>query len=425
MNRVLIIILEGKSASGICAMNVAKKLSSDGWDVDVLSATTTEVFHRDGDTIRYFSLPPKFTVEFGEYAERVGNQKLIRTASLLNRMTVAATSLVIWPWNSPFFTARLYREVLSLHKSRHYTMILPVYTQIDPIIAGHLLKRRFPKIKYIPYFLDSLSGGPTPRLLSTRQKIRKGLFWEKKLLSNADFIILMRSSQEHHRIYSSALPYYNKMRFLDIPMLLPPDSPTKSASTPMYSDSKTVFTYIGNMPLSVRSPYYGLKMLNAFENIEVRMVGSVPESISYLSFCQSMESVKLIGAVPHGEVSSYIRESDVLLNFGNKISEMVPSKIFEYMSYGKPILSFSPDANDPSIVYLQKYPNACVIIETEDQQENAQAIRRFMEENIGRVIPFSSLQETFYENTPDSFTDLIRTIYPPEESSQNYPPYKK
>lgn len=412
----MIIILEGPSASGICAMNVAKKLSSDGWNVDILSTTSADQFDYDDDAIHFFYLPPKFAIKFREHAEHVNSQKLIHAANLLNKVQVATTSLIFWPWNSPLFTMRLYREVLSLHRIRHYTMILPVYTQIDPVIVGHLLKRRFPEIKYIPYFLDSLSGGPTPRLLSTRQKIRKGLCWEKKLLSNADLIILMRSAQEHHRVYSSALPYYRKMHFLDIPMLLPADAPVEDSPCDYPPGAKMVITYIGNMPLSVRSPYYGLKMLNEFENIEVRMVGAVPESGAYRDFCQSMESVKLIGAVPHGEVPSYIRESDVLLNFGNNISEMVPSKIFEYMSYGKPILSFSPNANDPSIVYLRKYPNACVIIETEDHERNAQAVRLFLEDRIGRVIPFSSLKEAFYQNTPDSFTDLIRTVYPPEES---------
>lgn len=166
----------------------------------------------------------------------------------------------------------------------------------------------------------------------------------------------------------------------------------------------------------MRGPYYGLKMLDALPNVQVQMVGAVPDSGAYRDFCQSMGSVMLIGAVPHEQVPAYIRSSDVLLNFGNNIAEMVPSKIFEYMSYGKPILSISPNASDPSIAYLQNYPNACIIIESEDQQKNAQSVCLFLEESIGRVIPFSSLKETFYQNTPDSFTDLIRTVCSPKKS---------
>ena len=254
---------------------------------------------------------------------------------------------------------------------------------------------------YIPYFLDSLSGGSTPFLFNKKTKIKKGCKWEKRLLSNSDGYVVMKSSERHHINYSSDCPHYSKIKVLDIPLIT--DNIIDNYQT---DNNKTVFTYIGSLPLKIRNPFYGLDLLSRLKNIEIRMVGPIPDSDTYKEFCKSHDII-LLGPKNHLEINDLVKDTDILINFGNNIKEMVPSKIFEYISYLKPILSFAPIEDEPSIPYLEKYPLSCVIHEEDPIDANMMAIKRFMSNKKNISISKELIQNTFYNNTPAAFADYI------------------
>ena len=49
---------------------------------------------------------------------------------------------------------------------------------------------------------------------------------------------------------------------------------------------------------------------------------------------------------------------------GNKVDNQVPSKIFDYISLGKPIINVYTSEKDPALEYLKQYPLALNISET-------------------------------------------------------------
>lgn len=414
MQKVLLIILEGRSASGICANHIATALRKKSCQVDVLSYT--EELENCGDDRdgcgENIHIKPKFFIR--KINKFYGKHRLMyNLCRHLYGIQVAVTSLFIWPWNAPLFTLRLYRRVRALQKQKKYDAVVPCYTQIDPLIAGYLLKKHFPSVKYVPCFLDCLSGGPTPRLLTTEKKIKKGLMWEKKLLSNADGIIAMQSSQEHYLRNAADEEFVSKMQFLDIPMLVRPEGIVQKADRTCNKAGgkrRLKLLYVGSLPLSIRNPFYGLELLSHIPDIEVWMVGSIPPSEEYVRFCNNLKCVNLVGAVAHKNVASYMEDADVFLNFGNNIAEMVPSKIFEYMSYGKPILSFSPNSKDASLGYLKRYPTACTIREWEDREQNIAQIKNFLTGMSGENLDFNKICEEFQLNTPECFAEFICSL---------------
>lgn len=408
MKRILMIILDGQSASGICVDNVAKDLAEEGYSIDILSYRNDNV-HFD-KKIRRIYIAPKFFIALQEWAKKNNFRLLKKYFSIAYSVQVAATSLFIWPWNSPLYTLKLYRKVKQLHMINGYNCIIPVYNPLDPLIVSHKLKKRYPELILIPYFLDSLSGGATPKLLSKERKINKGLVWENKLLGNADNIIVMKSSEKHHFLYSSNRDYYEKITVLDIPAITKPQGANHIEKTSDINSNIIELVYIGSMPLSIRQPYYGLDILKEFDNVRIKFVGPIPESMKYFEYCKGLEQVSLIGSVPYETVGRFMDEADVMLNFGNNITEMVPSKIFEYISYGKPILSFSPNNSDPSIQYLQEYSNSCIVIETDSREENIQKIREFLLNYKKGKIAFDDIKRTFYLNTPECTSKFICSL---------------
>ena len=67
-----------------------------------------------------------------------------------------------------------------------------------------------------------------------------------------------------------------------------------------------------------------------------------------------------------------------LISIGNKDFPYVPSKIFEYMSTGKPIIHFYHNDDDSCLGYLQRYRNACLIDLRNPSQHCAKIIRDFL-----------------------------------------------
>lgn len=406
MKKVLFIMLEIDSASGICVSNVAEQMSQNGWKVDILSYSTKQKMNVK---INKYYIRPSFLRYM--YQKYIDNVLLSNIFSFGYKFKVALTTFM-WPWNSPIFTLRLLNKVYHLYDLHSYDCIVPVYTQIDPIIVGHILKSKYIDVKVVPYFLDSLSAGPVPKLLNKKNKIKKGLNWEERLLTNADSIIYMESSKRHHIKYSSNKKYFNKVVFLDIPALCL-DAKKNGVGEKVGKEKKVRcinITYVGSLPNGIRNPEYAFETLSRLTKIDihVNIVGVSEEHAK--RFRTFNLNISWIGRISHDEAIKYIKESDILLNIGNRIEEMVPSKIFEYISYAKPILSFASMDSEPSLAYLKKYPRSCILMEYDSVETNSKKILEFIKKINENSISLEEIKSRFYKNTPDCFCDYINGL---------------
>ena len=86
---------------------------------------------------------------------------------------------------------------------------------------------------------------------------------------------------------------------------------------------------------------------------------------------------------------------------------MTPSKIFEYMSYGKKIISTYPIQADTSIKYLKKYKNSLLLDESKPITDAVlQEVKMFATDSEVEIDETELMQE-FYDNTPQAFIDAI------------------
>ena len=400
MKRILFVMLEIDSASGTCVMNDAVQLLENGWDVHILSYETKR---KAPEGVRFEFVPRKL---FQELENRTENPRWKKLFAGLYRLQVAFFSC-LWPLNSLTYPGKLERAIRKQIDRNRYDVVVPVYTQLDPLIAVFRIKKRNPALKCVAYFIDSLSAGPTPRLLSEEGKIKKGLRWEARLCSAMDGVIFMESSRRHHERYSRLQPYYSKCVFLDIPALVMRhdgggnDAPVKK--------DRFVAAYAGSMPLRIRDPEYAFRVLSRMKDIPLDIVFVGPEADEMKSVDTHGLDVRWVGRVPHEEVEKYMREADVLINIGNNVPGMVPSKVFEYIAVKKPILSFAPTDDEPSIPYLEKYGSACSVVGTDDFEENVQAVRAFLTDLPRERLSDADLERRFYNNLPRAFAEYIES----------------
>ena len=110
------------------------------------------------------------------------------------------------------------------------------------------------------------------------------------------------------------------------------------------------------------------------------------------------------------ELAEAYDRTDVLINIGNSVLNQMPSKIFEYINCGKPIINIYKSPECPTLKYLTKYPLALNIPEENiktDLAQKAEEVKTFIKANKTNRVSAEEIQRTFKANTFESFAASI------------------
>ena len=88
----------------------------------------------------------------------------------------------------------------------------------------------------------------------------------------------------------------------------------------------------------------------------------------------------------------------------------IRSKVYEYMSYGKPILLLYDDNRDVNVSSFSKYPAFTALDVRERADKNIKPLESFITENKGKEIPFETTETLFPCDTPKAYVDLIEGV---------------
>ena len=396
------------SANGVSCKKVVDECISRGYDVScVINDYAGEKKEDVIDGAKVYRIKHRLFDRVTQWCDRNVDKpysEIIRKiAVVVNKVKFIVTSPT-WPIISPMYCYRFYKKAKKLMKSEQFDAVISIYTPVDALLAGYFIKKKFPEVKYFPYFLDSLSGGYGPKQFSEERTIIRGLRIESKVFEQADKIVLMKSSEEHQMKYNYR--FSNKFVFLDIPMLSEPEQ----VSCEKQNGPTIKFLFVGSLASNVRNPETFISALEKIEDesITCEFVGNVTCKDKFNNL-KTLYGERLVFTdfINHDDLLEKIVQADVLINIGNLIPTMVPSKIFEYMSYGKPIISTYDINNEPSKKYLKKYPLALLLSGEASAEENAKKIQEFIKENARKTVPFKEIESTFQLNTPKAFTEKI------------------
>jgi hypothetical protein len=239
-------------------------------------------------------------------------------------------------------------------------------------------------------------------MFSTEWIFRRGVKWERKLLDNSDKIVMMESARKHYDSKCINEEYYKKITYLDLPLF----------EERVYNSEKSDFInilYAGTLPNSVRSPKFFLESFVKIKNDKLRLHFVGDDSSTDLKYYSSIDNrITYSGRCSHNEVLKLEKDATVFLNIGNTLTNMTPSKIFEYLSWNKPIISTMPIKNEPGSYYLEKFPLALLLDEQELTTEEASVlIEKFVIENCDKKVSPEFLCETYKSNMPQSFVELV------------------
>ncbi len=409
-------------ANGICLEQIVEELKSRNNEVHVLclgeKKAQKKIVH-NGVKIYFVNKRIFYSLlEYGEENIEAIKGKIIYNLALLINRTSKLLLLPFYPMASFISIYSYYKKIKLLHAENNYDLMISTYCPFDGLIAGALVKKKYgEKLKYGIYLLDTLSNVGNSKWFSAKWMEKKGVKWEKRVFSYADFILYMRTHYIHHqkKVYE---PYRKKMRVVDTPLF----SRILTSQNSLKAENRVYkWIYAGAFYAGRREPNYVCKViteLNKNNNIKKNIIhfysrGDCEETISnYQKNAQG--TIVRHGYVDHSEVYNAIEKADVLVSVGNTNTEMVPSKIFEYMSTGKKMIHFYEADGDSCIPYLQNYPNVILVDVKKDFQININIINDFINQQIINVT-YEEIEKIFFENTPSYTVNKIEEIIRLEE----------
>lgn len=384
--RVLFIIEDINSATGFCVQKVAKMMNNRGFVIDILSRYES---NEKIDGISYYTasvtdiIPVKFQILLNIYRWPIKNMKLVK---------------------------EFIKEGTSIVCNNNIDIVISVYNSIEAILAGISIKKSNKSVKFVSYFLDALYRGQYLKIMPYKFSDYMSLKMQSYILENSDTMIIMRSVKK--QVLSSKLVNYkDRIAILDIPLL---DFNNKKHRNHIRNDTNKIkCVYIGSLPRNIRDPKYLLELFSKMENAELFLYGinGYPEYVKQYENC---DNIHFKGLISKEEANIKLENCDVAINISNSISTMLPSKIFEYMSYDKFILSIYKGDNDPCSIYLNEYGKYMCISESESFDNVLKRvnlwINSFKVQNNKKNNDICS-RDFLYKNTPEAFVELMEKIY--------------
>ena len=311
-----------------------------------------------------------------------------------------------WPLHSILLIFKYIYAVNKVHKNKELDVLVGVYLHLEEVIAAIIIKKNFPKIKLVIYTLDALSGRTVPKIFGTKKFAEISVkLWEKIIFNNADIICAMESHREHYN-HPSYDNIRTKLKFMDIPYL----KFKKNDALIERKSDKVSIVYTGFSSETTGAPFYFIEALKLIKNVEFHMYGGRSKNVERFIGESGLlnKVIYLHGRKPHDEIIKIQQSADILVNFGNDNSCMVPSKIFEYISNKKPIISFYNISNDASYPYLKRYANSLLIKEEKALfEENVNSLEKFIFADNYTEISDDFLLKNFYNNTPYPMVEEI------------------
>lgn len=177
--------------------------------------------------------------------------------------------------------------------------------------------------------------------------------------------------------------------------------------------------FVGKFYPKVRDPQFLFDIMDKIHNNGINLSiaggfnGSFPKIFVEKYFRNMISYIKYLGMLPPHQADQLLMQSDILVHIGNTRPDMLPSKILDYISTGKPIINLYQHDQCPTLTILEKYPLKINIrVGSTLTADLLQQIKDFCFNNRGIQIPFSEIESFYTQYTPKVVGDIFyETLY--------------
>lgn len=383
------------TANGLCASSIRDELCKRGHQVTVICYKAPQDNFKEKDII-----------EIEEKKELIFDGSDIRQRMKAYAHTIKA---LFEPYSDRKLVDSYKNSVIEVMRNKKVDMIVAFYFPLETAIAVTELKEEYPDTKTVIYELDSVGDGISGESVLEKMKTNAFEQYLDKLYCRLDKIVVMRAHKafwvnKHSR-------YLDKMLIADIPMVRVNEKAQNNFTS---EEDSFDCIYAGLLDTNYRDPKYFLELLSEINKNEVLLKahfyskGNCEETLKKIA--KKTNYLETHGYVAKDILDKASEKTSCFISIGNANSNSVPSKIFSYISGGKPIVHISSQKRDVCVDYLNRYPMALVLYQRDSLLENVEKVKCFLNNCRKKTVDIQGVEEIFVENTPEFSAKIIETL---------------
>lgn len=344
---------------------------------------------------------------------------IFHTLLLIKKIINYAVRLCRYQSYSYSYTRKLIKVLNRINKESGIDILLPVSEPHETVIAAYKFRKKNPIIQLYPYQLDRFSEGNSlyENKIWRKLKYPRHKKTELKVLSACDSLFALPPIANYYLSTPIFTEYTSKIVKTEHPLL----KEVKIDSAVNNSDNAVNFTYAGSLDVSLRNPEFVFRFLSEIDIEFTFHLYSFGNCQSIINRYKSVLGEKLQdwGKISSDLVPRTLIRTNILFTIGNNSDDEVPSKLFEYLSYGKPIVHFYYSDIDAYLKYLSNYKYALCIkmdcITDEKKLEFVDFCKRYSNVNVD----FEDVRKQYIECTPQYVANLFHDVMKQQDFSHS------
>lgn len=404
--------LPNNNANGLCMHRIGKAMQREGYEVHIVCYLEKNLKAEDMIEGMYVHrVRPQYFFAMRDYYYKHSDSisgKLCWMLALLSRRVKKVLLMPWYPLVSPSTVRRYCNKIKEIACEHQVKNVVAGFNPFESAAASVWLKKHG-EYSVITYFMDTFTV--TANAKNSKIIYNRGRAWEKKIYGCVDGIANFPTYREH---FSSDdyEAYQDKMMYVGVPIDFDELSNTHGAYGE-FKDGITHLLYTGGLSMGDREPVYLIELLqkSGMKQVEMHFF-SRGNAEDYLK--EKQESCKMIrahGQVPYDELLSARSSADVMINIGSQKETILPSRLFEYIATGRPILHIAYRKDDPCIYYLEKHPDALILYTDDDKTENIRKMMEFIGKSRRKVIPVEELKRIYAENSAENIAVKFDKVF--------------
>lgn len=328
----------------------------------------------------------------------------------ISELTTKAVTIPTFPQTEPL-TIRLYsRAARKLQLEIGFDLVVSEHHGLSTLLTGCQMMKEFPSVKHVAILWDPLKGQmATVKLPTSFTDKRIGMVevFVAKYTTLQISTLSMKAYHEEHGDIAADHRFY-----LDIPSVLKPEDEVPTDKLKLIKKGAINIVFSGLLSEYYRDARPIIRLLNQCdkaEQLNLVFFGRGEKEAVEIEAKNFKGTIIYHDYIPLSELHTMYRHADYLLNVSHINANMVPSKIFEYMSYGKPIISTYVTDGDAAQRYVSRYPEGICIDLKKPVERNVVVLNDFMRREHNSV-EFEWVKEEFKDNTPERFLEVIEGL---------------
>lgn len=382
-----------RSANTNCALAVALQLRDMGMDITFISVAEKQKRTSSINGIKVITVVPRGI----DFLSKIDKIAFLRNSMISNWLGIAyriyrVICAVLGKHSVDRSRVRALSHIL-INNVKENDVLIPVCFPVEASVAAVKLKSSV-NCKIFPYLFDLYAASDTAHKfpILKRMKLRSNLNLENSLFRNSEYLFC--SSSWYEWIATKHSSFIERAIFLEHPLI---NELKVNVGSP-----KQRIILSGMLSDRVRNPIVGLTVVSkALEKCQ-----DISLDICHSGNCENIvkrfesRHISNYGEVPNEVAQEKMLKAKFFLIIGNNDIRQVQSKVYEFMSMGKPIIYFYKDKLDPIFSELCRYGNVCFLDESLEIDSLTDELIKFISQDY-RVIPYKKVSCLFKTYTSE------------------------